>query len=94
LAWAVAATGFPTEPITLFSRGYLLSQREVAENSGFNRVMGDSQGLCGANPEFSATAKSGGISFEIPLSKRLMASFWILEKWQENYSHGNSSKHY
>jgi hypothetical protein len=80
LAWAVTATGFLTEPITLFSRGYLLSQREVAENSEFNKIMGDSQGLCGANPEFSTTAKSGGSSFEIPLSKRLMTSFWISEK--------------
>jgi hypothetical protein len=37
----------------------------VAENSGFNEFMGDSQGVCGANPEFSATAKCGGILFEI-----------------------------
>jgi hypothetical protein len=27
--------------------------------------MGDSKGFSGANPEFSATAKAGGISFEI-----------------------------
>jgi hypothetical protein len=53
------------EVTTLFSRGYLLRQKEVAENSGFKKSMGDSQGVCGANPEFSATAKPGGISFEI-----------------------------
>ncbi len=37
----------------------------MAKNSGFNRFMGDCQVLCGVNPEFSATAKSGGIFFEI-----------------------------
>jgi hypothetical protein len=49
------------EAITLFSRGYLLRQREVAKNSGFNEFMEDSLGFCGANPEFSATVESGGI---------------------------------
>jgi hypothetical protein len=42
-----------------------LRQREVAENSEFNKSVGDSQGFCGVNPEFSATAKPGGIFFEI-----------------------------
>ena len=37
----------------------------MTENSGFNKSVGDSHGLKGANPEFSATAKSGGIFFEI-----------------------------
>lgn len=37
----------------------------MAENSGFNKSVGDSQGFCGVNPEFSATAKPGGIFFEI-----------------------------
>jgi hypothetical protein len=42
----------------------------VAKNSGFDKIMGDSQGVSGANPEFSATAKPGEISFEIsPLKK-------------------------
>jgi hypothetical protein len=54
----------------LFSRGYLLWQRAVAKNSGFGKIMGDSQGVSGANPEFSATAKHSGISSEIsPLEK-------------------------
>jgi hypothetical protein len=65
LACFLFANRFLFEATTLFSRGYLLRPREVAENSGFKKSMGDSQGVCGANPEFSATAKPGGISFEI-----------------------------
>jgi hypothetical protein len=61
----VFATRFLFEAITLFSREYLLRQREAAKNSGFNKSMGDSIGVCGANPEFLATAKPGGILFEI-----------------------------
>jgi hypothetical protein len=49
----------------VFSRRYLLWLGCVAENSGLNKSVGDSHGLKGANPEFSATAKSGGIFFEI-----------------------------
>jgi hypothetical protein len=56
---------FLREAITLSSRGYLLWQRAVAGNSRFNESVGDSQGRSGANPEFPATAKPGGISFEI-----------------------------
>jgi hypothetical protein len=44
----------------LFSRGYLLPQREVAINSGFNKFMGDSHAFWGANPEFLATAMLSG----------------------------------
>ena len=32
---------------------------------GFGKIMGDSQGVSGANPEFSATAEQSGISSEI-----------------------------
>jgi len=49
----------------LFSRGYLFLQGAVTKNSGFNRFMGDSQGLWGVNPEFLATASYGGIFLEI-----------------------------
>jgi hypothetical protein len=56
---------FLFEAMSLLSREYLFCQREVAENSGFNKFWGDSQGVCGANPQFSATAKSGGIFLEI-----------------------------
>lgn len=65
LASSVFATLFLFEAITLFSREYLLRQREVAKNSGFNEAMGDSIGSSGANPEFLATAKPGGTFFEI-----------------------------
>jgi len=51
--------------MTLFSRGYLFLQRAVAENSGFNSFMGDSQGQWGVNPEFLATASCSGIFLEI-----------------------------
>jgi len=51
--------------MSLFSRRYLLPQKLVAKNSGFKKLMGDSQGVLGVNPEFLATANSGGIFFEI-----------------------------
>jgi hypothetical protein len=50
LTGSVLATRFLIEAITLFSRGYLLWQREMAENLGFNGSMGDSKGFNGANP--------------------------------------------
>jgi hypothetical protein len=45
----------------------------AAKNSRFDKLMGDSQVFRGANPEFLATAESGGILFlRYPLSKKVM----------------------
>jgi hypothetical protein len=57
----VVANRLLFEAMPLFSRGYLLGQREVAKNSGFNKIMGDPNGRSGVNPKFLATARLGGI---------------------------------
>jgi hypothetical protein len=50
----------------------------VPKNSRFNKLIGDSQVYRGVNPEFLATAESGGILFlRDPLSKKVMASLSV-----------------
>jgi hypothetical protein len=63
------------QAMPLFSRGYLFGYWAVTGNSGFDMFMGHSQVFPGVNPEFPATARSGGIFCEISPFEKVMACF-------------------